>query len=86
MLENDHSKETDSLTLSREAALGAGRSADGRPVVHSAKLGIGLGGEDAREQAEDIVPPSPGSSVSFSLESEAGRRVCSVQFIHPNHP
>lgn len=45
MFENDKSKETDSLTLSTAAALGAGRSADGRPAVHSVQLAVGLGGE-----------------------------------------
>lgn len=40
----------------------------------------------AGEEAEDIVQPSPGSTVSFSLKSEAEHRVCSVQFIPHNHP
>ena len=46
MLESDTSQETDSLTLSTAAVLGAGRSAGGCPAVHSVKLGTGLGGED----------------------------------------
>ena len=38
------------------------------------------------EQTEDVVQPSPRSSVSFSLKSEAEHRVRSVQFIHPRLP
>lgn len=46
MFGNDKSEETDSLTLSTAAALGAGRSAEGRLEVPSVKLDIDLGGGD----------------------------------------